>query len=190
MTYTDVLQVLALSKAGYVPQLLCCSVDSLIVLDLIRRGNAQALIYDRIFIPHLPSLPIPCLVALDVRCIQVPNVTLPGSYRDDKDTAFIFHTAGITLGTPKLVPCSYTHLDVLLRKAETMCIPKDGARQDVYSWRCAIGHISSLFCKWSISAIDEYEILIFEIFQHFSDVYHMVLALCSLRVQTFHPQSW
>lgn len=147
MSYIDVLQVLGLSKAGYVPLLLWCSADAVVIVDLIRRGNAQALIYDNKFIPQLPPLPIPTLVALDIRCLQIPNIKLPDSHRDGEETAFLFHTAGITLGTPKLVPCSYTHLDVLLRKAETMCIPKDNTRQDVYSWRCSISNISALFCE-------------------------------------------
>jgi hypothetical protein len=151
MSYTDVLHVFGLSRAGFVPQLLYCSANASVIFDLLRRGNAQALIYDGIYAHHIPSLPISVLEALDPRFQRTPRVSLPGSCRDPREIAFIFHTAGVTLGIPKLVPCNYAHLDLLLRKSEALCIPKHAARQDIYSWRCTIAHSASLLGQFSMT---------------------------------------
>jgi hypothetical protein len=145
VTYIDAVHVLAISRAGYVPQLLCCPPNPLVIVELLRRGKAKALIYDGGYEVHLPSLPIPMFHAVDVRHVDVQSIALPSLSGDADKIAFVFHTEGVTKGVPKLVPFTFTRLDALLRRAQAMYAPINGIRQDIFTWRYGLFFLSLEF---------------------------------------------
>jgi acyl-CoA synthetase (AMP-forming)/AMP-acid ligase II len=137
LTYTDVLHIYGLSRAGYIPQLFSLRLPNpTVIFELLQKANAKALIFDPSFASLLESSPVPIHVAVkaeDVGDSTYPIPALPTAVNAD-DKVFIFHTSGSTSGSPKLVPCSYKWLDTSVRKAAQLMIPNNPSRQDVTVW--------------------------------------------------------
>jgi long-subunit acyl-CoA synthetase (AMP-forming) len=133
-TYTDVLHIYGISRAGYIPQLFSLKLSNpTVVHELLHRAGAQALIYDASFEKILKDFPLPIYRALTSERIELSTpVSLPDiSESQEDDIAFIFHTSGSTSGSPKLVPMSYRWLSTVVMKSHYISKPRDPHRQDV-----------------------------------------------------------
>lgn len=138
LKYTDVVQIYAVSRAGYVPQLFSLRLPNpVVVYELLSKAGARALIHDASFTDIVQSPPVPTFVAADLESIE-DYATLPmpayPSPRSPESLVFVFHTSGSTSGSPKLVPCSYAWVDSMVSKSGQVCTPRDSSRQDVSSW--------------------------------------------------------
>lgn len=134
-TYTDVLHIYGISRAGYIPQLFSLKLSNpTIVHELLHQAGAQALIYDASFESILNDFPLPiyrALISERLETISTP-VSLPDiSESQEDDIAFIFHTSGSTSGSPKLVPMTYRWLSSVVTKSHHISKPRDPHRQDV-----------------------------------------------------------
>ena len=133
-TYTDILHIYGISRAGYIPQLFSLKLaNPTVVHELLHRAGAQALIYDASFESILEDFPLPIYLALTSTRLE-PNtpVSLPDiSESQEDDIAFIFHTSGSTSGSPKLVPMTYRWLSTVVMKSHHISKPGDPHRQDV-----------------------------------------------------------
>ena len=133
-TYTDVLHIYGISRAGYIPQLFSLKLpNSAVVHELLHRAGAQALIYDASFESTLKDFSLPIYRALtSERLKPSAPVSLPDiSESQEDDIAFIFHTSGSTSGSPKLVPMTYCWLSTVVMKSHHISKPRDPHRQDV-----------------------------------------------------------
>ena len=133
-TYTDVLHIYGISRAGYIPQLLSLKLTNhTVVHELLNRAGAQALIYDASFESILKDFPLPIYRALTSEPLE-PSfpVSLPDiSESQEDDIAFIFHTSGSTSGSPKIVPMTYRWLSSVVIKSHHISKPRNPHRQDV-----------------------------------------------------------
>ena len=132
-TYTDVLHIYGISRAGYIPQLFSLKLPNpTVVHELLHRAGAKALIYDASFESILKNFPLPTYRALTSERVEPTPVSLPDiSESQEDDIAFIFHTSGSTSGSPKLVPTSYRWLNTVVIKSHHISKPRDPYRQDV-----------------------------------------------------------
>jgi long-subunit acyl-CoA synthetase (AMP-forming) len=135
-TYTDVLHIYGISRAGYIPQLFSLKLSNpTIVHELLHQAGAQALIYDASFesIMKDSESPLPMYPALKSERLEPSTpVSLPDiSESQEDDIAFIFHTSGSTSGSPKLVPMTYRWLSTVVTKSHHISKPRDPHRQDV-----------------------------------------------------------
>ena len=134
-TYTDVLHIYGISRAGYIPQLFSLKLPNpTVVHELLNRAGAQALIYDASFESLLKDFPLPIYGALTsdrLERLEPTPVLLPDISQSQDDIAFIFHTSGSTSGSPKLVPMSYRWLSTVVMKSHYISKPRDPHRQDV-----------------------------------------------------------
>ncbi|KAG6828193.1 hypothetical protein H0H92_008812 [Tricholoma furcatifolium] len=146
-TYTDVLQIYGISRAGYIPQLFSLRLPNPVVIyELLQKANAKALIYEQTYRDLLDRcfLPIhPAIVVSDADSTEEPLPPLSTPSSDD--IAFIFHTSGSTSGSPKLVPCTLSWLNATIDKAREICIPLTPGRQDVTVWLGSMCHIAQTF---------------------------------------------
>ncbi|KAF8831504.1 hypothetical protein HHX47_DHR1000667 [Lentinula edodes] len=145
-TYSDVLHIYAVSRAGYIPQLFSLRLPNPVVIyELLAKANASALVCDSLtsgFIDGncpIPVLHTPVFTDIDFALSSEPAPLFPAC--GPSDCAFIFHTSGSTSGSPKLVPCNYRWLDAVARKASQTAVPRDSNRQDVSTWLGSMCHI-------------------------------------------------
>lgn len=138
MTYTDLLHVYGLTRAGYIPQLFSIRLENPeVVYELLGKAKARALIYERTFENKLANCPVPTHEALDYDCARHSEDVLPLLHAgaQSSDPVFIFHTSGSTSGSPKLVPCNFTWLQAAITKCEHVMKPiKPSNRRDVTVW--------------------------------------------------------
>ncbi|KAK7064135.1 acetyl-CoA synthetase-like protein [Favolaschia claudopus] len=146
-TYTDVLNIYGMSRAGFIPQLFSLRLPSPeVIFELLHKANAKALVYERDFASVLRDCPVPAYLARSTEDIEVPGHHLPDlPPKKPEDIAFYFHTSGSSGGSPKLVPCSHRWLDATVMKSYQTCIPKNADRQDVTVWMGSMCHIGQTF---------------------------------------------
>ena len=136
-TYTDVLHIYGISRAGYIPQLFSLKLcNPTVVHELLHQAGAQALIYDASFEAILKDFPLPIYRALTSEQLEPSTpVSLPDiSEAQEDDLAFIFHTSGSISGSPKLVPMTYRWLSTMesmVLKLHHVSKPRGLHRQDV-----------------------------------------------------------
>ncbi|KAF9229405.1 acetyl-CoA synthetase-like protein [Gyrodon lividus] len=148
MTYQDVLHIYGISRAGYIPQLFSIRLPNPdVVLELLRRANARALILASEFAGMSSNFPISVFLAVGRDSMDAFNEVLPplAPPKNVDQTVFIFHTSGSTSGSPKLVPCSQRWLNAIVTKADFTCTPRDPQRQDVTTWMGSMCHIAQTF---------------------------------------------
>lgn len=136
MSYQDVLHIYGISRAGYIPQLFSIRLPSPdVVLELLHKQNARALIYAPEFAHAISHFPLSTFLAIGKDEMEPCVEELPPlSPKDGDQTVFVFHTSGSTSGSPKLVPCSQRWLSAIVTKAKFICAPRDPQRQDVTVW--------------------------------------------------------
>ncbi|KAF5356039.1 hypothetical protein D9756_003859 [Leucocoprinus leucothites] len=146
-TYTDVLHIYGLSRAGYIPQLFSLRLPNpMVVYELLARANAKALVYEATFAAICTDCPVPAHLAVGLDLVPESSSPLPPRYPiTEQDVAFIFHTSGSTSGSPKLVPCDYRWIAAALTKSRQVSKPWNEHRQDVTVWMGSMCHIGQSF---------------------------------------------
>lgn len=111
-TYSDVIHIYGVSRAGYVPQLFSLRLPNPVVIyELLAKAGAMALVCDSVtsgFVvgnSPVPVLQAPTFCDINPSLHTEPSLPLPS--HEASECAFIFHTSGSTSGSPKLVPCDY-----------------------------------------------------------------------------------
>jgi hypothetical protein len=108
-----------------------------VILELLTKARAKALIYENLFESALRTWPLPVYQEAPIEALTgsshppLPPLLAPQNH----EIAFYFHTSGSTSGSPKLVPCSYKWLDMTVRKSYRICGPREQKRRDIASWR-------------------------------------------------------
>ncbi|KAG5648080.1 hypothetical protein DXG03_007115 [Asterophora parasitica] len=145
-TYTDVLHIYGVSRAGYIPQLFSVRLPNpAVIYELLLRAKAKALIHDSTFASALGNCPVPTHLATSPDATKEQGVLLPLHDVDESDIAFVFHTSGSTSGIPKLVPCSYRWLTSAVHKSHQASRPRNPQKQDVTVWMGSMCHIGQTF---------------------------------------------
>ncbi|KZT75172.1 acetyl-CoA synthetase-like protein [Daedalea quercina L-15889] len=144
LAYMDVLHILGIARAGYIPQLFSLRLPNPeIIFELMKRAGAKLLIYDVSYADVVHGCHVPTLVAVDIFStpdVQAPLAAIFTPERSD-DIAMVFHTSGSTMGSPKLVPCTYGWLDSIISKANAISVPCQPGRQDVIVCMGSMCHI-------------------------------------------------
>ncbi|KAJ7693901.1 hypothetical protein B0H17DRAFT_932562 [Mycena rosella] len=147
-SYQDVLSIYGVSRAGFIPQLFSLRLPNAdVILELLIKTGAKALIYEDLFESALRTWPLPVYraVGVEVACgssqLELPPLPVP----HNESISFIFHTSGSTSGSPKLVPCSYKWLDMTIRKSHRICAPQNQDHRDVSTWGGSMCHIFQNF---------------------------------------------
>nr|GAT58468.1 acetyl-CoA synthetase-like protein [Mycena chlorophos] len=146
--YKDVVTLYGISRAGFIPQLFSLRLPSAdVILELLAKTSAKALIYEDLFESALRTWPLPiypeATLELGVGRSQLDLPPLPVA--QDHDIYAFFHTSGSTSGSPKLVPCNYRWLRSTLRKSSFICAPKQTNQLDVAVWGGSMAHIFQNF---------------------------------------------
>ncbi|KAJ7482396.1 hypothetical protein B0H11DRAFT_1220041 [Mycena galericulata] len=147
-SYKDVLNIYGVSRAGYIPQLFSLRLPNAdVILELLTKTRARALIYEDLFESALQTWPLPIYRAVDVDvAVGSSHLELrPLPAAQNQEIAFYFHTSGSTSGSPKLVPCSYRWLDSTIRKSHQICAPRQQDRHDIAVWGGSMCHIFQNF---------------------------------------------
>ncbi|KXN89924.1 hypothetical protein AN958_04928 [Leucoagaricus sp. SymC.cos] len=146
-TYTDVLHIYGLSRAGFTPQLFSLRLPSPVVIyELLARADAKALIYEATFAASVTDCPVPAHLAVRSDTIpESPYSLSPLPPITEQDVAFVFHTSGSTSGSPKLVPCNYRWIATSLTKSRQLSTPGNKNQQDVTVWMGSMCHIGQNF---------------------------------------------
>jgi acyl-coenzyme A synthetase/AMP-(fatty) acid ligase len=142
MTYTDVLQIYGLSRAGYIPQLFSLRLSSAeVVFELLQKAGAKALIYDFSYQSLVGDILVPTYPAANVKDANIVYGDLPQlpEVATSDDTVFIYHTSGSTSGSPKLVPWSYSFLNGIVYKC-IQALQMIPGQQDVITWMGNVCH--------------------------------------------------
>ncbi|KAF5376634.1 hypothetical protein D9615_007853 [Tricholomella constricta] len=147
-TYTDVLHIYGISRAGYIPQLFSLRLPNpVVVYELLQKADARTLVYDPTYEHILKDCLVPLHPAADLSVSDADDdEDLPDiSHLTPEDIAFVFHTSGSTSGSPKLVPCSFSWLNSTIEKSKQICQPQTPGRQDVTVWMGSMCHIAQTF---------------------------------------------
>ncbi|KAJ7068744.1 hypothetical protein C8F01DRAFT_1119163 [Mycena amicta] len=147
--YKDVVNLYGISRAGFVPQLFSLRLPSAdVILELLAKTGAKALIYEDLFESALRTWPLPIYPEATLElAVGGSHLDLPPlPVVEEHDIYAYFHTSGSTSGSPKLVPCSYKWLRSTLRKASQICTPKQIGRLDVVVWGVLMGHLQHNAC--------------------------------------------
>ncbi|KAF8626662.1 hypothetical protein AX15_004753 [Amanita polypyramis BW_CC] len=146
-SYTDILHIYGVSRAGFIPQLFSLRLPNpIVVYELLRKAQARALVCDNKLELILNDSPVPYYAATGCEDMRPTYEELPVlDASGPHDTAFIFHTSGSTSGSPKLVPCSHHWIDTAIAKSRQTCRPASLNRQDVIVWMGSMCHIAQSF---------------------------------------------
>ncbi|KAF9061236.1 acetyl-CoA synthetase-like protein [Rhodocollybia butyracea] len=139
--YIDVVHVYAISRAGYIPQLVNIfpNADYAVIQGPLEQANARAFIYESVYSDIVRDIPIPCFTLVTV--VHPNDYPLPDlPHVTGSDIAIIYQTSGTTSGKSKIVPCNYTWLDGCVRKMTR--VPSDSGKVDIVSWCGSTGYMA------------------------------------------------
>ncbi|CAK5280265.1 unnamed protein product [Mycena citricolor] len=123
-TYSDVLNIYGISRAGFIPQLFSLRLPSAeVIFELLTQSNAKAVIYETAFAGALRESPVPAFMAASP---------------EDLCGAAEYSLCA-------LVPCSYRWLDSAAIKSSEINVPRSPDRQDVTVWMGSMCHIGQTF---------------------------------------------
>ncbi|KAJ7182755.1 hypothetical protein C8R43DRAFT_868796 [Mycena crocata] len=122
--YEDLINILGLCAAGYIPQLFSVVFPNAeVVWELLEKSNAQALILDQDFAPNAEKSPVPTSAALTFSDL----IDRPGDLKHNivavqsDGVALIVHSSGTTSGTPKLIPTTHGWISTYILKSYSLC---------------------------------------------------------------------
>ncbi|KAK7037788.1 hypothetical protein VNI00_010749 [Paramarasmius palmivorus] len=115
--YIDVVQVYAISKAGYIPHTFSRLPGIPVVKELLHKSDTKALIRSETFTEILKEIDdIPIFGSVQPEDVGYTDDIPAPPERKASDTALIAHTSGSTSGAPKLVYVSYQWVDGAIKK--------------------------------------------------------------------------
>ncbi|KAF9077879.1 acetyl-CoA synthetase-like protein [Rhodocollybia butyracea] len=139
--YLDIVHVYAISRAGYIPQLINIfpNADYSVIQGPLEQANARAFIYESVYNDIIRDIPIPCFTSVTV--VHPNDYPLPDlPHVTGSDIAVIYQTSGTTSGKSKIIPLNYTWLDGNVRKMTKAHL--NPGNVDTVSWRGSIGYIA------------------------------------------------
>ncbi|KAF9061230.1 hypothetical protein BDP27DRAFT_1406784 [Rhodocollybia butyracea] len=140
--YIDVVHVYAISRAGYIPQLINIfpNADYGVIQGPLEQANTRAFIYEPVYNDTVHDIPqIPCFTSVTV--VHPNDYPLPDlPHVTGSDIAIIYQTSGTTSGKSNIVPCNYAWLDGCVRKMTRAC--SDSGKVDIVSWRGSTGYMA------------------------------------------------
>ncbi|KAF7336547.1 putative amp-CoA ligase [Mycena sanguinolenta] len=104
--YEDVVNIMGVSAAGFIPQLFSVVFPNPeVIWDLLSASGAKAMIFDAQFSTQCVSAPVPVFPAVlfpafDSKSDDIINIAITSP----TDTALIVHSSGTTSGSPRLIP--------------------------------------------------------------------------------------
>ncbi|KAJ3541301.1 hypothetical protein NM208_g4615 [Fusarium decemcellulare] len=120
-SYEDLVHMWAVSRAGFIPQLLSLRMtDPTVIYELLSQAQATALIYDVVVAKAVINAPLPVLPLAYVSILAgLDRLPLPPLWTssDADQTLIIYHTSGSTSGMPKLVPITFRWFDKMIRNS-------------------------------------------------------------------------
>ena len=142
-TYTDVITIYAISRAGFIPQMFSVELSNTrIIFELLSKYDGRSIVHD----PAMTALlvksqtTLPCHTAVDyhsVTDLDVADLELPElPVAEPEDIIFIYHSSGSVSGTPKVVPRTNKWMSTIEKKSGSAFCIGDFASQDVYTWTC------------------------------------------------------
>ncbi|KAJ7580942.1 acetyl-CoA synthetase-like protein [Mycena floridula] len=101
-SYHDLVNMYAMVRAGYIPQMFSLRMDFGMIVDLLAVTKAHALLYDSSLSDKVTEFGLPTFRTDILTEVSDPLPEVRPVERTDK--AMIFHTSGTTSGRPKPVP--------------------------------------------------------------------------------------
>jgi acyl-coenzyme A synthetase/AMP-(fatty) acid ligase len=142
-TYSDVITIFAISRAGFIPQMFGFELpNTRIVYELLAKCAGKAIIHDtaKTTLLRESGTTLPCYVAIDYTTISDADIAafplpeLPAA--NPKDFVFIYHSSGSVSGMPKVVPKTNKWLSTIEHKSGDAFCLGDYDSQNVYVWTC------------------------------------------------------
>ncbi|CAE6425911.1 unnamed protein product [Rhizoctonia solani] len=167
--YQDLLYVIALSRASYVPELLSTGglANPALIYELMDQAGSKALLYDPHFEHLTADCPYPKFALAPVKSLK-NNLTLNGHSPQlpkiedlstgPDDACFIYLTSGSTSGRPKIVPYTQHSTSIYYKSQFGIWLgDKKFDTQDVFIARgsvCSVaGIIQYLGCLYTGSSV-------------------------------------
>ncbi|EEU38679.1 uncharacterized protein NECHADRAFT_95150 [Fusarium vanettenii 77-13-4] len=122
-SYTDLLHIWGIYRAGFIPQLVSLKMtDPSVVYNLLKKSQAAVLIHDAGFQSVVADSPVKAYPAEDILTSNYDHLPLPhlNMSPEAENTIMIYHTSGSTSGIPKLVPLTAKWFDCVISK--TACV--------------------------------------------------------------------
>ncbi|KAJ3492284.1 hypothetical protein NLG97_g5438 [Lecanicillium saksenae] len=152
-SFADLLTIWAISRAGFIPQLISIRMPNPdVVYGLLNRAGAVALIAEESFGPILANSSIPVLFSTKISSDMVDNLAeLPSisTEIDPNQVMTIVHTSGSTSGSPKLVPLTAQWIDCQMSKISHFTKPRLSHRQQIIVSGGSFCHLASNLVFWS-----------------------------------------
>ncbi|KAJ6604261.1 acetyl-CoA synthetase-like protein [Mycena vulgaris] len=146
-SYSDLVHLYALSRAGFVPQIFSqkFSVQGLgVIRDLLSACDGKALVHDPSFESAVQELGLPAFVTPALDALVIPEAEmiplLPPV--EPTDTAMIFHTSGTTSGKPKPIPESHRWFRFQTEQWRGLC-QGSSESQNLFNNIGSFGHVGS-----------------------------------------------
>ncbi|KAF8485541.1 acetyl-CoA synthetase-like protein [Gautieria morchelliformis] len=146
-TYSDVITIFAISRAGFIPQMFGFELpNTRIVYELLAKGAGKAIVHDpaKTTLLRESGTTLPCYVATDYTTISDADIAafplpdLPAAKPDDY--LFIYHSSGSVSGMPKVVPQTNQWLETVQHKSRDAFCSGDFDTQDVFIWTESFSH--------------------------------------------------
>ncbi|KAJ7235106.1 hypothetical protein B0H12DRAFT_1076191 [Mycena haematopus] len=121
--YDDLINILGVSAAGYVPQLFSQAFSNpSVVRDLLSSSNAKALILDVPFvISEIVTLPALTLTALSDLVARAEDHDYSIATVDERDDALVVHSSGTTSARPKLIRTTHGWISAYIKYKYSLC---------------------------------------------------------------------
>jgi acyl-coenzyme A synthetase/AMP-(fatty) acid ligase len=148
--YEDLINILGLSAAGYVPQLFSVVFPNPVVIwDLLSNSNAKALILDEQFASNAEQSLVPTSAALTLSDLAnyADNPSSQTAAVSQEDIAVIVHSSGTTSGTPKLIRTTHGSISTYIISRYSLCQgPQEG--ENIANTIGSLAHVGSLTCEF------------------------------------------
>jgi acyl-coenzyme A synthetase/AMP-(fatty) acid ligase len=149
--YEDIVHIMGLCAAGFVPQLFSPIFPDQIVLSLLAKSGAKALVVDNQFAASADSSGVASFPPLSYEELSAPKATgftlseLPAVRLDD--LSVIVHSSGSTSGMPKLIPQSHAWIRAIMELKWPVAEPQGYSTQTVTNTLGSLAHVGSVCCK-------------------------------------------
>ncbi|KAH7141672.1 acetyl-CoA synthetase-like protein [Dactylonectria macrodidyma] len=149
VSYSDIVHIWGVSRAGFVPQLISLRLASpSVVRELLGDAGAKALIFDPTVATSLGdeilSIPAIDFQLMDSAQFPLPELWVPS---EGDEIIMVLHSSGSTSGKPKLVPLTARWLDCNINKAKHLTFRTPNHRgQEIIQAGGSFCHVASTLC--------------------------------------------